>query len=70
VFAAALRASEIMGQFLDADADEDAIVADVLGEYHDELASLMPLLGLDRFDRRACNKALATSVASMKESGV
>jgi hypothetical protein len=68
VFAAALRAAEIVGQFLDA--DEDAIVADVLGDYHDELAALMPLLGLDRFDRRACNTALATSVTSMEESEV
>jgi hypothetical protein len=68
VFTAVLRAAEIVGQFLDA--DEDAIVADVLGEYHDELASLMPLLGLERFDRRACNKALAASATSGKESEV
>ena len=67
VFAAMPRSAEIVGQFLDA--DEDAIVADVLGEYHDELAALMPLLGLERFDRRACNTVLATS-ASMKESEV
>jgi hypothetical protein len=67
VFAAILRSAEIVGWFLDA--DEDAIVADVLGEYHDELAALMPLLGLERFDRRACNKALAGATA-MKESEV
>jgi hypothetical protein len=62
VFAAMLRSADIVGHFLDA--DEDGIVADVLGEHHDELAALMRLLGLDRFDRRACNTALATSVAS------
>ena len=68
VFAAMLRSADIVGHFLDA--DEDAIVADVLGEHHDELAALMPLLGLERFDRRACNKALAASATSGKESEV
>lgn len=67
MFEAVLRAAEIAGQFLDA--DEDAIVADVLGEDYDELAALMPLLGLERFDRRACNKVLAGATAT-KESGV
>ncbi len=67
MFAAVLRAAEIMGQLLDADGD--AIVADVLGENHDELTSLMPLLGLELFDRRACNKALAAATA-MKGSNV
>jgi hypothetical protein len=66
VFAAILRSAEIVGWFLDAAAD--AIVADVLGDYQEELASLMPLLGLERFDRRACNTALTS--ASMKGSGV
>jgi Plasmid pRiA4b ORF-3-like protein len=52
VFEAMLRAAEIVGQLLDADED-------------DELASLLPLLGLEQFDRRACNKALvATSAAA------
>jgi hypothetical protein len=40
------------------------IVADVLGDDHDELAALMPLLGLERFDRRACNTALAGATAT------
>lgn len=41
------------------DADEDAIVADVLGDRYEELAALLPLLGLELFDRRARDKALA-----------
>jgi pRiA4b ORF-3-like protein len=67
VFEALRRAAQIMGQFLDA--DEDALVADVLGEYHDELRALLPLLSLELFDRRACNKALA-GATSTKESEV
>jgi hypothetical protein len=57
VLQALLRAAEIMGQLLAADADEK--VATVLGADHDELAELMPLLGLEQCDRRACNTALA-----------
>lgn len=67
VFEALRRAAQIMGQFLDA--AEDALVADVLGEYHDELRALLPLLSLELFDRRACNKALA-GATSTKESEV
>ncbi|MBV8993165.1 MAG: hypothetical protein JO287_05575 [Pseudonocardiales bacterium] len=60
VLQALLRAAEIMGQLLDADADEK--VATVLGAAeHDELAELLPLLGLEQFDRRACNTALAAT---------
>jgi Plasmid pRiA4b ORF-3-like protein len=54
VLAAIVRAAEIMGQLLEADEDD----VFVLGEHRDELASLLPLLGLERFDRRACNRAL------------
>jgi hypothetical protein len=54
VFDAIVRAGEIVGQLLDGD-DQD--VAD-LAEHRDELASLLPLLALERFDRRACNRAL------------
>jgi hypothetical protein len=50
------------------DADEDDVF--VLGEHRDELASLLPLLGLERFDRRACNKALAACVAPTTEGGM
>ena len=56
VLQALLRAAEIMGQLLDADADEK--VANLIGEAdRDELAELLPLLGLEQFDRRACNTA-------------
>ena len=30
-----------------------------VGEYRDELATVLPLLGLERFDRRGLNRALA-----------
>jgi hypothetical protein len=57
VFGAIVRAAEIMGRLLDG--DEDDIVAVVLGEHRDELASLLPLLGLELFDRRRLNQTLA-----------
>jgi hypothetical protein len=66
VFEAMLRATEIVGQLLDADPDDE--LATVIGAAErDELASLLPLLGLEQFDRRACNTALATCVASVAE---
>jgi Plasmid pRiA4b ORF-3-like protein len=66
VFDAIVRAAEIMGNLLDA--DEDNVF--VLGEHRDALAGLLPLLGLERFDRRACNQALAACLAPCKEVGV
>jgi hypothetical protein len=65
VFGAVLRAAEIVGQLLDADKDEQ--LANVIGADRGELAELAPLLGLDLFDRRACNKALAICTASAVE---
>lgn len=62
VFGATVRATRIVGRLLDA--DEDDIVGVVLGEDRDELAALMPLLGLERFDPRACNTALATTTGN------
>jgi hypothetical protein len=62
VFGAVLRAAEIVGQLLAADKDD--IVAVVLGEYRDELATLLPLLGLECFDRRAINRALVALPAT------
>lgn len=59
VFDALRRAAQIMGKLLNA-GDERVTVADVLGDDLDELGELMPLLGLEQFDRRACNKTLAT----------
>ena len=52
VLAAAIRAAEILGMLLD---DEDVTR---FGEHRDELAGLLPLLGVDRFDRRKLNRAL------------
>ncbi len=57
VFAATLRSAEIVGRLLDADPDTE--VATALGVDRDELAALLPLLGLERFDRRGLNRALA-----------
>lgn len=60
VFEAMLCAAEIVGQLLDA--YEDDALASVIGAAdRDELAELAPLLGLERFDRRACNTALAAA---------
>ena len=55
VFGAIVRAREIIGQLLDAGEHHD--LADA-GVDREELAALMPLLGLERFDRRACNQVL------------
>lgn len=52
---AIVRAADIMGRLLDADEDGDLAGVDVDRE---ELTALLPLLGLERFDRRACNRAL------------
>jgi hypothetical protein len=55
VFGAIVRASEISGRLLDAGEHHD--LADA-GVDREELAALMPLLSLERFDRRACNQVL------------
>jgi len=55
VFDATVRSAEIIGQLLDARDRDD--LAEV-GVDRQELAALMPVLGLERFDRRACNQAL------------
>jgi hypothetical protein len=60
VFTAIVRAAEIISQLLEA--DENTVF--VLGEQRDELASLLPLLGLERFDRRALSHALAALPAT------
>jgi hypothetical protein len=60
VFTAIVRAAEIISQVLEA--DENTVF--VLSEQRDELASLLPLLGLERFDRRALNHALAALPAT------
>lgn len=65
VFDAIVRAAEIMGQLLDADEDDVFVV----GEHRDELVSLLPPLGLERFDRRACNQALVACTTATKAGG-
>ena len=55
VLAAAIRAAEILGMLLDGEATR-------IGEHRDELATLIPLLGLERFDRGTLNRALAAVV--------
>jgi len=57
VYEATLRAAEILGQLLD---DEVTTV----GADRQELAGLAPLLGLERFDRRALNRTLAGLTAT------
>ena len=58
VLAAAIRAAEILGMLLET---EDLTR---FGEHRDELAGLLPLLGVERFDRRTVNRALAAHVAT------
>ena len=58
VLAAAVRAAEILGMLLD---DEDV---PRFGERRAELAALLPMLGVERFDRRTVNRALAALSAT------
>jgi hypothetical protein len=55
VFGATVRAAEIIDQLLDP-GDYDGLAG--VGVDREELAALIPLLGLERFDRRPCNQAL------------
>jgi hypothetical protein len=58
VLAATIRVAEILGLLLD---DENLTR---FGEHRHELAALLPLLGLERFDRRKANRALAALAAT------
>jgi len=51
ILTAAIRAAEILGMLLD---DE---VCTRFGEHRDELAGLLPMLGVERFDRRTLNRS-------------
>ena len=62
VFDALTRAAEIVRHMLDA-ADEDDPAG--VGVDREELADLLPLLGLGHFDRRAGNRALRGLAPSM-----
>jgi hypothetical protein len=57
VLAAAIRAAAILGMLLDDDVPR-------FGEHRDELAGLLPMLGVERFDRRMVNRALAALAAT------
>lgn len=61
VFDAITRAAEIIGRLLDAEEDDDLVS---VGAHRDELAALLPLLGLDRFDRRQLNNTLVGLTAT------
>ena len=63
VLDASVRAAEIIGRLLDAGDHHD--LADV-GVDREELAALMPLLSLERFDRRACNQVLRGLAAGVQ----
>jgi len=52
IFDVISRAAQIMGRILDGDISQ-------LGEHREEMAALLPWLTLERFDRRATNRALA-----------
>jgi len=78
VFGAIVRAAQIVSQLLDGDGDgdgdgddddDDDGHEDVAGiaERRDQLAGLLPLLGLERFDRRALNHALARCAVIVTE---
>jgi hypothetical protein len=56
VFGAIVRAAEIIDGLLEANGDDE--LGDVVDVDREELAALLPLLGLERLDRRACNRAL------------
>jgi hypothetical protein len=63
VSGATVRATEIIGRLLDAGEHRD--LADA-GVDREELAALMPLLGLERFDRRACSQVLRGLAADVQ----
>jgi hypothetical protein len=56
VYEAIVRAAEILGHLLNIK-DPDEVAG--AGDWREELAGLLPLLALERFDRRTLNRALA-----------
>ena len=65
VFDAIMHAAEIVRRLLEAAEDDD--LASV-GVHRDELSGLVPLLGLERFDRRACNEFLTAQATDATEA--
>ncbi|HEY5852509.1 MAG TPA: hypothetical protein VIW24_00270 [Aldersonia sp.] len=62
MFDAITRAAQIVRRMLDAAAEDDPAG---VGVDREELAGLLPLLGLEHFDRRAGNRALRVLALSM-----
>ena len=60
VLAATFRAAEILALLLD---EEDLARVDI-DMLREELAALLPLLRVERFDRRQLNRSLATLTAA------
>jgi len=63
VFGAIVQAAQIVSRLLDGAGEELAGIA----EHRDRLAGLLPLLGLERFDRRALNHALSSCAGVVTE---
>src|SRR5664280_1885391 len=55
---AIVRAADILGQLLTSTDPDEVVEA---GDWREEMTGLLPLLALERFDRRALNRALATT---------
>jgi hypothetical protein len=53
---AIVRAADILGQLLTSTDPDEVVEA---GDWREEMTGLLPLLALERFDRRALNRALA-----------
>lgn len=64
VYEAIVRAAEILGQLLN-NKDPDEVAG--AGDWREEMAELLPLLALERFDRRALNRALAGLAATERK---
>jgi hypothetical protein len=65
VYEATMRAVEILRGILAADEENEL---EAVADCREELAELAPLLRLEHFDRRACNKALTACMASDQKS--
>lgn len=55
---AIVRAADILGQLLTSTDPDEVVEA---GDWREEMTGLLPLLALERFDRRALNRALAAT---------
>jgi len=53
-----VRAADILGQLLTSTDPDEVVEA---WDWREEMTGLLPLLALERFDRRALNRALAAT---------